>query len=143
MQAEAPNHPLLLPLREVVGSEMGKGEPRARQVGTAEPNVSEPLMTCRKRKNDVKTGGKSLTRDKSGGRLLTAQAASGMKVAGRQSRLLCGTWEPVTPMPREKHKWKPHASVRVPMRGTGAEQPVVVMSVLQWDGSEGVALSSL
>lgn len=108
MQAEAPNHPLLLPLREVVGSEMGKGEPRARQVRTAEPNVSEPLMTCRKRRNDVKTGERSLPRDKSGGRLLTAQTASGMKVAGGQSRLLCGTWEPVTPMPREKHKWRPH-----------------------------------
>src|SRR6516162_1354352 len=30
--------------------------------------------------------------------------------------------------------------VRVPMRGTGAEQPVVVMKVLKWGWSEGVAL---
>lgn len=43
--------------------------------------MSEPLMTCRKCRDDVKTGGLSLTRDKSGGNLLTAQAASGMKAA--------------------------------------------------------------
>jgi len=30
-------------------------------------NASEPLMKCRKRKNDVKTGRKSLARDKSSG----------------------------------------------------------------------------
>ena len=23
-------------------------------------------------------------------------------------RLVCATWEPVVPMPREKSKWKPH-----------------------------------
>ena len=34
---------------------------------TKETNASEPLMTCRKRRNDVKTGGRSLTRDQSGG----------------------------------------------------------------------------
>lgn len=38
--------------------------------------MSEPLMTCRKSKNDVETRPESLTRDKSGGDLLTA---SGMK----------------------------------------------------------------
>jgi hypothetical protein len=71
-------------------------------------NASEPLMTCRKRRNDVETGGESLLRDKSGGHLSTAQAASGMKAARARFRLLCGTWEPVTPMRREKRKWKPH-----------------------------------
>ena len=35
-----------------------------------ETNASEPSMTCRKRRDDVKTGGLSLTRDKSGGDLL-------------------------------------------------------------------------
>jgi hypothetical protein len=37
-----------------------------------------------------------------------ARAASGMKAARMRSRLLCGTWEPVTPMPREKRKWRTH-----------------------------------
>lgn len=107
MQAEASNHPLLLLSREVVVSELGKGGARPRQVGTVESNESEPLMTCRKRRDEVKTGGESLTRDKSGGDLLTAQMASGTKAARTQARLLCGTWEPVTPMLRERYKGKP------------------------------------
>jgi len=36
-----------------------------------EMSASEPLMTCRKRMNDVKTGRKSLARDKFGGYLFT------------------------------------------------------------------------
>ncbi len=107
VQVEASNHPLLLPLREVVVSELGKGRAGPCQVRTVESNASEPLMTCRKRWNDVKTGGESLLRDQSGGYLSTAQAASGMKAARMRSRLLCGTWEPVTPMRRERHKRKP------------------------------------
>ena len=43
-------------------------------------------------------------RDQSEGCLLTARAASGMEVARTRSRLLCGTWEPVTPMVRESCK---------------------------------------
>ena len=104
VQAEASNHPGLLPLREVVVSALGKGRARPCQVGTVESNVSEPLRTCRKRRDDVKTGGESLLRDESGGHLVTGQMASGMKVARRRSRLLCGTWEPVTSMLRENRK---------------------------------------
>jgi retron-type reverse transcriptase len=106
VQAEASNHPLLLPLREVVVRELGKGRARPGQVRTVESNASEPLMTCRKCRNGVKTGGESLLREQSGGDLFTAQAASGMKAARTRSRLLCGTWEPVTPMPREERKGK-------------------------------------
>jgi len=43
---------------------------------------------------------------------------------------LCGTWEPVAPMRREKSKWVAPMRARVPMRGTGAGQLVVVMKVL-------------
>jgi len=107
VQAEASNHPLLLPLREVVVRELGKGRARLGQVRTVESNASEPLMTCRKRRNGVETGGESLPREKSGGNLFTAQAASGIKAARTRSRLLCGTWEPVTPMLREPRKGKP------------------------------------
>jgi hypothetical protein len=46
-----------------------------------ETSASKPLRKCRKRRDDVKTGGKSLTRDESGGNLSTAQAASGMQAA--------------------------------------------------------------
>ena len=108
VQAEASNRPLLLRSRDVVVSELGKGPARRDQVRTVESNESEPLLTCRKRRDGVETGGESLPRDKSGRCLIMAQAASGMKVARMRSRLLCGTWEPVTPMPREKRKWKHH-----------------------------------
>ncbi len=69
-----------------------------------EPNASEPLMRCRKRRDGVKTGGQSLLRDKVGGYLLTARSASGIKAAGTRSGLLCGTWEPVALMLRENRK---------------------------------------
>ena len=39
--------------------------------------------------------------------LLTVQTASGMKAARTRYRLLCGTWEPVTSMSREKREWRP------------------------------------
>lgn len=46
-----------------------------------ETSASEPPMRGRKRRNDVNTGGESLTRDESGRDLQTAQMASGMKAA--------------------------------------------------------------
>jgi hypothetical protein len=92
----------------MVVSGWGKGEARPRQVRNRETNVSEPLMTCRKRRDDVKTRGESLTWDKSGGNLLTARTASGMKAARTCFRLPWGTWEPVAPMIREKSKWRTH-----------------------------------
>ena len=108
VQAEATNHPLLLPLREVVVSEMGKGSAGHCQVRTVESNESEPLMTCRKFQEVVKTGVYPVLREESGGNLFTAQMATGIKAARTRSRLLCGTWEPVTPMQRERYKWEPH-----------------------------------
>ena len=81
VQAQASNHPLLLRLRGVVVSELGKGRVRPDQVSIEETNASEPLMTCRKRRNDVETTGESLPWDKLGGCLLTARAASGMEAA--------------------------------------------------------------
>jgi len=46
-----------------------------------ETNTSEPLIKCRKRKDVIKTGRKSLARDKSGGNLLTVQMVAGMEAA--------------------------------------------------------------
>jgi hypothetical protein len=67
-------------------------------------------MTCRKHRDDVKTGVESLLRDQRWGDPLTASVASGMKVARVRSWLEWGTWEPVASMPREELKWKPHES---------------------------------
>jgi len=94
-------------------------------VWTVESNVSEPLMTCRKRRDDVKTGGESLLRDESGGYLCTGQMASGMKAARRRSRLLWRTWEPVTLMRREKRKWRTHKRESTEARYRGGATPIV------------------
>ena len=67
-------------------------------------------MTCRKRKDDVKTGVESLSRDQHWRKPLTASVASGMKVARVRFWLERGTWEPVASMPREKLKWLTHKS---------------------------------
>jgi hypothetical protein len=50
-------------------------------VRAEETSASEPPMRCRKRRDEVKTRGESLTWDQSGGNLFIAQAASGMKAA--------------------------------------------------------------
>lgn len=107
VQAQASNHLLRRRLRGVVVSETGKGRARPGQVRIVKSNASEPPETCRKRRDDLETAGESLPRDQSGGCLLTARAAFGMEVARVRSRLLCGTWEPVTPMTREKRKGQP------------------------------------
>src|SRR5512135_264101 len=61
---------------------------------------------------------------RSGRDLLTALMVTGVKVARARFRLSRGTWEPVATMPRERPKWKTHKD-KAPMRGTGADQPVV------------------
>src|SRR5512133_3422723 len=96
-------------------------------------------MTCRKHKDDVKTGVESLLRDQRWGDPLTASVASGIKVARVRSWLEHGTWEPVASMPREEPKWKPHegqsteaghrggwarSSVEVPVMGMERRGPI-------------------
>src|SRR6516165_4800059 len=76
-------------------------------------------MTCRKHKDDVKTGVESLPRDQRGGHPLTARVASGMKVAPVRSWLERGTWEPVASMPREKPKWPTHEGPSTDARHRG------------------------
>ena len=95
------------------------------QVRIGKATAREPLMTCRKHMDDVKTGVESLLRDQRWGDPLTASVASGMKVARVRSWLEQGTWEPVASMPRETLKWEAPMRARVPMRGTGTEQLAV------------------
>jgi hypothetical protein len=76
-------------------------------------------MTCRKHRDDVKTGVESVLRDQRWGDPLTASAASGMKVARVRSWLGDGTWEPVASMPREKPKWRSHEGQSTDARHRG------------------------
>ena len=69
-----------------------------RQVRTGKANVSEPLLTCRKRGDDIKTGVQLLPWEESGGCLLIGQMVSGMKVARARFRRWHETWEPLAVM---------------------------------------------
>jgi hypothetical protein len=65
-------------MAEVV-SVSANGRARLCQVRIEETSASKPPMNCRKRRNDVKTKGESLTWEKSERYLLTAQMASGRR----------------------------------------------------------------
>ena len=80
VQAQVPNHLKLRWSKARVVSVQEKAR-STRQVRVKETSGSEPLMTCRKGRDDVKTGRKLLAQDKPGGDLFTGQAASGIKVA--------------------------------------------------------------
>jgi hypothetical protein len=105
-------------------------------VRTEKANVSEPLLKCRKRSDDIKTGVQLLPWDESGGCLLIGQVVSGMKVARVRFRLQCGTWERLAPIwlvgcwTRQREGGTRAAEtvrVRVPMRGRRADRPVVAV----------------
>ena len=69
--------------------------------------MSEPLMTCRKLLDDIKTEIEVVSRDQRGRSLLTARVVSGMKVARSQVGVLHGTWEPVALTVRVD-RWRQH-----------------------------------
>ena|SRR2546422_1350964 len=123
-------------------------------------NASEPLMTCRKPINDIKTEVCSMPREQPGGNLCTAQAVSGIQVARAWLGLWCGTWEPVAltkmaglgvpaqlsgmiglGLPARSSKGDPQtaetARGRVPMQGTGADRLVVAMKPGNAGGAKG------
>src|SRR4051812_36886990 len=108
LRRQAPNHLERLGSRALVVSVQAKGTARPCQVRIGKATAREPLMTCRKRRDDVKTGVESLSRDQRGGDPLTARVASGIQVARVRSWLEQGTWEPVASMLREEPKWTPH-----------------------------------
>jgi hypothetical protein len=81
LQGRVSNHLKLLWPKAMVVSVKGKGTGIPCQVRTTKTNASEPLKTCRKRRDGVKTGGQSLLRDKPKRSLPTAWVASGMEAA--------------------------------------------------------------
>jgi hypothetical protein len=156
LQEETANCPELLRSRAVVVSVVGKGALTARQVWITKANASEPLMKCRKVVNDIKTRAKLGSWDESGGCLLTGQTVSGMKVARAWSWLLCGTWEPVAPWwwaasgrmtCGRSSTGEPQVAEtvrgRVPMRGTGADHPVVAEMPGNAGGAKGMGRPGL
>jgi hypothetical protein len=99
----------------------------------------------------IETGWASSARERPGGSLFTGQAVSGMEVARAWPGLWCGTREPVVPRPRAatgaSAGLRPRAEGRppsgrsargsVPMRGTGADRPVVAPKSGNAGGAKG------
>jgi hypothetical protein len=65
----------------MVVSVVGKGTIRSCHVRFRETSASEPLMRCRKQLDGVKTGGLTLSQEKSRGNLLTVWMVPGIEVA--------------------------------------------------------------
>ena len=103
--------PLAAMVKSHGGERKGKVPARPGQMSDRKLNGSEPPMTCRKKRDEVKTATDVLLREERWRSLITASAASGMKVAGSCRRRLCGTLEPSEPMLTEKLKRKPRKSL--------------------------------
>ena len=129
-QVLASNHCKLLSSKAMVVSVAAKGGTRSRQVRSGEASESEPLMTCRNALYDVKTGGATFSRDQLGGGPETCP--SGIRHIGGAKPDQAFVWNVRTCRPDAKGEAQvaETARARVPMRGTGAEWPVVGLKVL-------------
>ena len=121
-------------------------------MGTEKANESEPLMTCRKRSDDIETRVQLLPWDEPGGDLLTALAVSGTKVARARFRLQHKTWESLAPMRSVgcwtgRRKEEPQAAETargsVPVRGREADRPVVAVMPGNAGGAKGTGCPGL
>src|ERR687887_2085085 len=128
------------------GKRCGNGTPGACQVGAGKANESEPLMKCRKRSDGIETRVQSLPWDEPGGSLSTGQVVPGTKAARARFRHQPRTWEPLAPMGPAAcwsgwRKGGPQAAGtargRVPVRGRGADRPVVARKPGNAGGAKG------
>ncbi len=153
LQGEASNHRKLRRSRAGVVSVAAKGALTVRQVRARKANASEPPRTCRNRMDGIETEGNRYLGKNLGDNLLTAQVVPGIVVARAWLRLWCGTWEPVASRaavglgerPARPSKGEPQAAEtargRVPMRGTGADCPVVARKPGNAGGAKGADCS--
>ena len=98
--------------------------------------MSEPLLMCRKRSDDIETRVPLLPWDKPGGCLLIGLVVSGTEVARARFRLQHETWETLAPIRpvgcwtgRREGELQAAVTVRgrVPMRGREADRLVVAV----------------
>ena len=80
IRVEASNRHMLHWLKTVVVNDVEKASVRC-QVGTRKMSKTEPLLTCRYKRSDIKTVVCDWLRDKSGGCPSIGQAVSGMEAA--------------------------------------------------------------
>jgi hypothetical protein len=129
-QVQASNHCKLRSSRAMVVSVAAKGGTTSRQVGSGEASESKPLMTCRNSIDDVETGGVIFSRDELGG--CPEDCPSGIRhVSGaKPDQALVRNVRTCRSDVKGDVQAAETARTRVPMRGTGAEGPVVGLKVL-------------
>ncbi len=81
---------------------------QTRQVSDGKTNVSEPLMTCRKRRDAIETSLQSLAWDESGGRPAYCLGGGRHRDGVSPAQALVWNAGTCTPMPRETSKWLTH-----------------------------------
>ena len=138
--------------RAGVGSDCGKGSPRAGQVCDEKTNVSEPLLTHREKRKRHRNRGRLSTPGQrhmtsvpsarrrpacppGGARCKGGVSSSQALVRNRRTCRLDTDgqlkWVRSAPWPQEGGpRPEEPGRGRVPMRGTGADRPVVVMKAL-------------
>ncbi len=104
-------------------------------------NASEPLMRCRKKLNDVKTGDFLDARISLGE---TCYCPGGIRHRGGMTLIqaLVGNVGSCRSMSREKSKWKHHEDEST-NAGTVTEWPVVAMKARNWAGAKGLHCPAL
>ena len=145
-----PKPPQAASVKSRGGERCGKCATRLRQVRTRKASASEPLMTCREDLPTSKPGLAQWPGMSPGATCIAARAMSGMEAARAWTRLWHGTWEPVVPtltavnwtdlVPRSREgepQVSKRARGRVPMRGTGADRPVLATKPGNAGGAKG------
>src|SRR5258708_5776446 len=94
-------------------------------------------MTCRKRRDDVKTAGSRYCGNSLDETCLRAGRHPALRWPESVGRRLSGTWEPRLRCKRRSSSGRT-TRVRVRMRSRGAEQPVVAVKSPKRDGAKGL-----
>lgn len=106
---------------------------------TEKTNESESLVKCRKRRNVIKTGLLSLARDGAWGKPVYCPSGGRHQGGVSSVQALAENVGTRSPDVKGEPQAASHARGRVPKRGTGADQLVVVMKPGNAGGAKGLS----
>jgi len=107
LQEQVSSHLRRLGSKAPVVSTEGKGSGKPDQTGERKMNASEPLKTCRKRSNEIKTRGSRCLGKSVDAICLRATRSPALRWHESLMRQLSGTWEPSGSMLTEQTKRQP------------------------------------
>src|SRR3954463_2747769 len=125
LQDQGPNHRKLRRSNGRGGERCGKRREQSRQVCAGQTNVSEPLLTCRKRRDVAKTRLPLLACDKARRKLADWPSGDRHEDGVRPTRGSCVERGNLSPRCQGRPPRGRPLRSRVPMRGTGADGFVV------------------